>query len=393
VDSTVSKVLRQKEKYLNPDDRSSSPIRKNKVKSPDVEKTLSAWFRRENAKRAVMDDEIQEQYRHFSLGTAGSADPVNTALSSTWLAKFKQKNGMEGGKLVRRQSETSIPDSARMSPAPTPSQPSSALSPASPQGRISPAAGEDDRDTAAGSYMDFQLDAHGLGPRQSNASLSSNFTDNATSSFSGSALSPTAPFNFSSPDPGSGRFLPHDQARGIPPSASNFHRPRSQTFPTLDLEYINQPQQAEALTPKFQPSATAPSSALDSPMNDPSSAVFEDTIALSQLRRSSSNSSFGPRSAGPNGPLSATSVGSSPTSPTHEDARRAADTLLQFIKNASAQFADAAEYDAVARLVEKLRIRPGFGMTAMGGLSRIPEGEVEMANAPAALKVETTMGA
>lgn len=42
-DSTVSKVLRQKEKYLFQDDGSRSPIKRAKGRSPDLERTLAVW--------------------------------------------------------------------------------------------------------------------------------------------------------------------------------------------------------------------------------------------------------------------------------------------------------------------------------------------------------------
>lgn len=41
--STVSKVLRQKEKYLFQDDGSRSPIKRAKGRSPDVERALAVW--------------------------------------------------------------------------------------------------------------------------------------------------------------------------------------------------------------------------------------------------------------------------------------------------------------------------------------------------------------
>jgi hypothetical protein len=41
--STVSKVLRQKEKYLSHEDGSRSPIKRIKGRTPDVDKTLAKW--------------------------------------------------------------------------------------------------------------------------------------------------------------------------------------------------------------------------------------------------------------------------------------------------------------------------------------------------------------
>lgn len=41
--STVSKVLRQKEKYLLQDDGSRSPVKRAKGRSPDIERALAVW--------------------------------------------------------------------------------------------------------------------------------------------------------------------------------------------------------------------------------------------------------------------------------------------------------------------------------------------------------------
>ncbi|KAK3357433.1 hypothetical protein B0T25DRAFT_604288 [Lasiosphaeria hispida] len=402
--STVSKVLRHKEKYLGQEDRSSSPIKRTKGKGVDIEKALTNYLR--NAQKtgiAVTGDDLKEKARLFSLGSA--ADNYGKTNSSAWLDKFMLKHGIGQGKLMRRASETNIPDSARGSPSLTASQPSSAISPASPSGHLSPsplsANRSDEEKESINNFMDFTSGpgAYKHSNSQSTTSLSSAFTDTAASSFSGSALSPTASFNFS-PDPNVGAFLSADQSRHISHPGgpgSNFQRPRSQTFPTLDLEYMNQPQSTEPLTPKYHISSTAPSSALESPSNEVNGPHFnlDHAVTSPQLRHSNSNGSLAGRSSTT---PAASAVGSSPNSPTQEDARRAADTLLSFIQNASG-FVDHQEYLTVVRLTEKLRIHQNQLAKAMshgmGGLSRIPEGDSEMPNAPPTqmVKVETTMGA
>lgn len=403
IDSTVSKVLRHKEKYLGQEDRSSSPIKRTKGKGADIEKALLNYVK--NAQKtgvAVTSDDLKVKARLFATTTIGSgADAFSKTGSSAWLDKFMLKHGIGHGKLMRRASETNIPDSARASPSLSASQPSSAISPASPSGHLSPSplsANRSDEDKESiGNFMDFNSAPGGYkhANSQSTTSLSSAFTDTAASSFSGSALSPTASFNFS-PDPNVGGFLSADQSRQIPPggAASNFQRPRSQTFPTLDLEYMNQPQTSEPLTPKYHVSSTAPSSALESPANDVTGSHFnlDHAVTSPQLRHSSSNSSIAGRAATS---ATASAVGSSPSSPTQEDARRAADTLLSFIQSANG-FVDHNEYLTVVRLTEKLRIHQNQLVKAMshgmGGLSRIPEGDSEMTNAPpVSMKVETTM--
>jgi Tc5 transposase DNA-binding domain len=407
INSTVSKVLRHKEKYLCPEDRSNSPIKRSKGKGVDIEKALTNFLR--NAQKtgmAVTGDDLKEKARLFSTTMGSSGDSYAKTNSTAWLDKFMLKHGIGPGKLMRRASETNIPDSIRGSPSLTSSQPSSAISPASPSAHLSPsplsANRSDEEKENMNSFMDFttESNAYKHSNSQSTTSLSSAFTDTAASSFSGSALSPTASFSFS-PDPNVGGFLTADQSRQLPShggSASNFQRPRSQTFPTLDLEYMNQPQTTEPLTPKYHVSSTAPPSAIESAASEPAASHFglDHTVASPQLRHSSSNSSITARTS--TTPVTTSAV-SSPSSPTQEDARRAADTLLSFIQNVGG-LVDRDEYMAVVRLTEKLRIHQNQLAKAathgMGGLSRIPEGDSEMPNAPppgGMIKTEQTMGA
>ncbi|KAK3302134.1 uncharacterized protein B0T15DRAFT_293653 [Chaetomium strumarium] len=398
--STVSKVLRNKEKYLNAEERSSSPVRRiGKGKGVDLEKTLTNFLRKaQKSGIAVTSETLKERARLFASLATG--DSFSEPISSAWLDKFMLKHGIGPGRLIRRASETNIPDSIRASGSPSlaPSQPQSAISPASPSGHLSPsplsANRSDEEKESMNSFMDFTADGvYKHSNSQSTTSLSSAFTDAATPSFPGSAISPTASFNFS-PDSNVGSFLPADQSRQLPGHGAGFQRPRSQTFPTLDLEYMNQPQSTEPATPKYHVSSTAPSSALEASTQEHNGSSFSFEQAVSpQLRRSSSNSSIAGRSTTTTAMSSA--VGPSPGSPTQEDARRAADTLLSFISNASG-FVDHHEYLTVVRLTEKLRIHQSqlakAAIHGMGGLSRIPEGDNEMPNAPPSMmKAESTM--
>ncbi|EAQ90955.1 hypothetical protein CHGG_02890 [Chaetomium globosum CBS 148.51] len=393
--STVSKVLRNKDKYLNSEERSSSPVKRTgKGKGANVEKALANYLQKAKKNGIVVTREALKE-RALAFTSLASGDSLLEFTSTSWLDKFMSKHGIGSSRLIRRASETNIPDSMRTSGSPSlaPSQPHSAISPASPSGHLSPsplsANKSDEEKENLNSFMGFAADgAYRNTTSQSTASLSSAFTDAATPSFSGSAISPTASFNFS-PDANVGAFLTGDRGGHLPPHGAGFQRPRSQTFPTLDLEYMNQPQPTEPATPKYHVPSTAPSSALES--NGPNFS-FDQAVSPPQLRHSSSNSSI-TRSA--TTPVTCSAVGSSPGSPTQEDARRAADTLLSFITSASG-FVDQNEYMAVVRLTEKLRLHQTQLAKAaahgMGGLSRIPEGDSEMPNAPPSMmKVEASM--
>ncbi|EPQ63700.1 hypothetical protein BGT96224_5103, partial [Blumeria graminis f. sp. tritici 96224] len=101
----VSKVLRQKEKYLSPEDRSSPPIKYGKGRFPDIERALSNWVR--NAQKQgleLTDDAIQEKAEYFAA-TVGYGENRSKSNSSNWLGKFKQKHGICNNKPMRRRSE------------------------------------------------------------------------------------------------------------------------------------------------------------------------------------------------------------------------------------------------------------------------------------------------
>ncbi|RYP50452.1 hypothetical protein DL768_004044 [Monosporascus sp. mg162] len=401
--STVSKTLRYKERWLNYEERGGSPIQRTKGKSPpDIERALAVWVKGMQKKgHAFTDSQMEERAKVFCAGQESALKMI----TSTWLEKFKQKHGIGPGKLIRRASETAIPDSTHRleteSPLVSASQTPNGISPASPTGRLSPttSSAHPDSKEALSGFMELEGSNYKHPQAQSTASLSSAVTDPPSSTFSGSAFSPTSQFTFS-PDPNTGMF--GDQNR-VPSEGSNFHRPRSQTFPNLEqLEYINQPKNGESLAPKYSASGTAPSSALGSPAHEISapSLGLDSSISSPALRRVGSSNSLGGRSTG-SGAVSGTPIGSSPSSPTQEDARRAADTLLSFISSVSPTgMFDQNEYNAIVRLTEKLRLqhqqqqqqqlgapKAGSSSHGLGGLSRIPEGDVDM-TPPAHLNVK-----
>lgn len=443
----MSKVLRHKEKYLNTEDRSQSPIKRAKHKLPDIDKAMASWVKRQQKFGLdISDDELLQQAHHFAINTGSNQGSVFKAITHRWVDKFKQKHGIGMPRLLRRASETNILHHAKMSSG-SPALGRSGLFSGSPTEQSSPmSADKSDDDGLQGlGLMNFAPTGGGGTSRgrgmggayepsssQSATSINSALTDTGASSFSGSGLSSSAHFSFS-PDPQVGGFLPADQTTRQMQvgagSGSGFQRPRSQTFPTLDLEYMTQQVSTEPSTPRFQSSTTAPSSAMDSPAQEMNPLPFgiDNTVTSPpHLHRSSSNGSMtgtghsntttslqalGSNSGGSTGGggVSSTPVGSSPASPSQEDARRAADTLLNFIQNAaSSVLVDQSEYSAVLSLTEKLRIhhqqqqhhhhhshlvKSASVPTGMGGLSRIPEGDTETPSpaTTAGSKVEISM--
>ncbi|CAG7557709.1 unnamed protein product [Fusarium equiseti] len=359
--STVSKVLRHKDQYLKRDQEpENAAVKRGKGKHPDFDRTLSNYVRRQQQRGfQVSDEEIMEQARLFAHAS-GNQESVLNNLNSSWLQKFKQKHGIGAGKLMRRASEANIPDSARLSTLATRS---SDLSPASPTGQLSPLSGSRSDEEAHVDGIDFDF-GYKHPESQSTTSLSSDFRDNAASSFSTGTMSPTGTFTFS-PDPNVGGF----------PMDFQHREKRSNTFPSLNIDYVNQISSTEPMTPRHPPSSTAPSSALESPQHELQAPFSIDTNVNSpppMLRRSSSNSSINRSTVVTTG-TSSTPVDSSPVSPSQEDARRAAQTLLNYIQSAGTF--DTNDYMSIVQLTKKLKIHQG--RPSIGGLSRIPEGDVE----------------
>ncbi|KAI1096439.1 hypothetical protein F5B19DRAFT_147110 [Rostrohypoxylon terebratum] len=407
--STVSKVLRRKELYLNLDSQGGSPVKKSKGKSPpDIERALANWVRGQQKKGVVVSDsQMEEKARVFCTG---SDSPLKT-ITASWIEKFKQKHNIGPGKLIRRASETAIPDNARLdtgSPLLSTTQTPGGISPASPITQATspqPSSAiekSDSKENLSTGFMDFETNGYRHPHSQSSTSLSSAVTDPPSSTFSAGAFSPGSQFNFS-PDPNSGMFGDRNQIPGNP----NFQRPRSQTVPDLGhLEYINQSQSTEPLTPKYSQSGTAPSSALESPAHEipaPNFGNLDSAISPpTPLHHVSSNSSLTGRSSCSGVAVSGTTLGSSPSSPTQEDARRAADTLLSFMQQfKTTGLVDQNDFLTILGLTEKLGLQSQQQMVlpqsnlatqGFGGLSRIPEGDTEMTTAPSPLvKNETTM--
>lgn len=383
--STVSKVLRQREKYLYPEDRSLSPVKRAKGKFPDIERALSNWVRNNQKKGVPLTDAAIKEKARFFATTVGNDDSHLKTNSATWLEKFKQKNGIGSGRLSRRASETNISDSGSLNPdsaGPSVAHTPNGISPTSPGGLPSPSplsatkSNDDLRSESLNGYIDFNQGNGGYrhSNSQSTTSLSSAFTESQPS-FSGGPTSPTTPFAFS-PDNNSNSWLPSHQAR-IPPPGNNFQRPRSQTFPMLGIDpsFISS-QSSEPLTPKYLP-GTEPSSALDSPIQEiPHPFGMDSAISSPPLHHSSSNGSMAPppTSSTPiSGTLQSPPGSSAPSSPSPDDARRALDTLLNYFQQ-TPNGLDQNEYMTMVKLTEKIRLQ---GSPLPGGLHRIAEQEVE----------------
>ncbi|KAL6895966.1 hypothetical protein HDV57DRAFT_512475 [Trichoderma longibrachiatum] len=381
--STVSKVLRHKDQYLKQDpEPDNSALKRLKGKHPDFDRTLSNYVRRQQQRGfEVKDEEIIEQARLFARAS-GSQDRSLTNINSNWLLKFKQKHGIGAGRLMRRASETNIPDRITM---PTTmahfpgDKTATTISPVSPTQQLSPlSASRSDEDLQAEGH-DFHFQ-YGHTGSHSSTSLAGDLRDSSVS-FAGGTMSPTAPFHFS-PDSNMGSFQNSLHIQPAAVSEFQHHGKRSNTFPSLNIECVHQDAGAGPLTPR-NASTIASSSALESPPNDVRNTSFTlDTTVSSPpaLRRSSSNSSMIARSNNPStntSSVSSNTADSSPTSPTPEDARRAAETLLSYLHRMTPNGPfDKGEYATIVQLTKKLQLHQHQSTRpSIGGLSRIPEGD------------------
>ncbi|CBY00671.1 hypothetical protein LEMA_P018010.1 [Plenodomus lingam JN3] len=362
--STVSKVLRQKEKYLYQDDGSRSPIKRSKGKFPDIERTLSNWARNHQRQGLPLSDAIIREKARFFAQTVGNSESHLKTNSTSWLEKFKQKNHLMGarsrkGSIAEESEGTSNPPSNDHTPG--------AISPTSP-GALSPnnasmktKKSEENLKTESPDTYDFSNQRRPF-HSQSNTSLSSVFTDNAPSSFSAGPTSPTSLSSpFFTPDSACGPnpFVGNRQPASGQPGSANFQRPRSQTFPMLVgvEQYMSPPGSTDALTPKYISSNT-----LDSPMAEMPGGlpVIDETMSLSPTQVTNSMQPP-PVPMGTTGTTEDKGSSNEPspiTTPSQEEAARALQLVINFFQSQNAGFVvEPQEYVAIGRLLEKLRIK------------------------------------
>ena len=370
----MSKVLRQKEKYLYQDDGSRSPIKRSKGKFPDIERALANWARNHQRQGLPLSDAIIRDKARFFAQTVGNSDSHLKANSTSWLEKFKQKNHLMGarsrkGSIAEESEGTSNPPSNVQTPG--------AISPSSPGG-ASPSAATVSAKKSTENLKSESPDAYDFSNQrrpfhsQSSTSLSSVFTDTAPSSFSAGPTSPTSLSSpFFTPDSACGPspFMGRQAANGQPGS-SNFQRPRSQTFPMLVgvEQYMSPPGSSDALTPKF-----ISSSALDSPMTELPGSLAAIDEAMSVSPTQVTHSMQPPPLPSSHNDEKGSSTDSSPITPSQEEAARALELVMNFFQSQNADFVvEPQEYVTIGKLMEKLRIKRS-SESLPSGMRRISE--------------------
>ncbi|KAI4195743.1 MAG: hypothetical protein LQ350_007024 [Teloschistes chrysophthalmus] len=382
--STVSKVLRHKEKYLHPEDGSRSPIKRSKGKFPDIERAVSNWAKNHQRQGLPLSNEMIRDKARIFANTVGSSDCITKVNTSVWLEHFKQKNGLLGAR-PPDSSEVEDSEMAQTLDPPSGSQTPHGLSPTSPTEQ-QPTSPDQETETSEGASR-FR-DPHSTFRRthsESNNPHASYFPgSNLPSTFSPNIRSPTSPYFSPVSSCGPSPSI-QSQAPRLPTLAPADSRPRRQTFPTITPPTSTTSTEPPLSTSKaFQQSMTA--SALESPLEEMEDSSFDidspmhntsNILASNNINRSSI-------ALPPNPPLISTSTSpiinntSTPTitpspssatssAPSPDEARRALEIVMSFF-HASPTPLDPQDYITMGKLMEKLKLRgyelPG-GMRAM----------------------------
>ncbi|KAJ6144430.1 hypothetical protein N7470_008325 [Penicillium chermesinum] len=360
--STVSKVLRQKDKYLNPEDGSRSPIKRAKGKVPDIEKALSNWLRNYQGKGLPINDEMIREKALFFASNCGCPDGKQKVLTAAWLEKFKQRNGLLGAKArkgsldARRGSGSISPTHIITDHANGARQSPSRRSSVSPQNGIgspispthSDGGGKRDLPELAGGYQQIH-------------------TKSTTPLDTGSTgmVSPTSTLVSESP------FTPTSQTRAL--SGSNLSRPRSQTFPLVPID----PTLVTADDSMDHQSDNHNVAILESPLEfgDEDSHVAKDNDPRKFIKRNRSNPEIKSKSMQPPASVTKSSVSSpvlGPGSPTQDEARHAFETVIKYFERQPTSLT-AQEYMTMGKLMERLELAKNQQNAVGAGLPRIDE--------------------
>lgn len=352
-------MLRQKEKYLNAEDTTRSPIKRAKGRVPDIEKALSNWARNYQKQGFPLTDAQIREKAMFFASTCGSPDGKEKVLTTRWLEKFKQKHTL--GSKSRKSSFASAKSD---STSPTRLSINSALasavqsptliSPTSPTGFISPTS---------------------LSPTQSHENIKTNLAESladlaeyqrnnkamTSPDTTASSLSPgvTSPTSFMS-DPFS--------------SAADANKPRSEAFPfgTVDPNMISEQQQHQQ-SPLEQPQPHPLSlPILESPFEEHNTNNVTDLSNTVKRNRSHPEIKARPIYPAIYSKSATVSPISPPGSPTQDEARQALELVMNYFQQQPTGLC-AQEYFTMGKLMERLDLAKNQSHMLPGGFTRIEE--------------------
>lgn len=354
-------MLRQKEKYLSPDDGGRSPIKKSRGKLPDIEKALSNWVKKRQREGSQLSDTMIREKALFFASTVGGPDGRLKILNSNWLAEFKQKNCLTipasrnnsidtANSLDSSSNEHSVVQTPNvLSP-----DPSATTSPSS----VSPKQ-EQDEPTRASAHTTPKLDSSDFtgGLPQYNNSVRGKSRSPSVSNQANGLFTCEDPFEMS------GDAKP-------PNGAGNPKRPRSQTFPITATEPGVVPNgTSDHTSPKSQPvcqtSMAAPAIAGDEVHCPTEATAMKRNHSNPEIKITPMRPPPLPKSSTASSPVN------SPDSPTQDEARKALELVMNYFQHQPSGLV-AQDYVTIGKLMERLELAQNQA-AAQRSLQRIDE--------------------
>ena len=346
-------------------EEATSPVKKSKVKLPDIERALANWVRNEQKKGVTITDEkLKKQARFFST-TSPTNESQLQITSTAWLERFKQNNTINTAAKKGKPSNSDlvIVDSNTTSLSDTPID----SSPVSSVGLASPPISPDDIISQRDPNGDGADDFFEYGNRErfrDTTSLEHVLSSDLESSTA--VLSPVSPELSRSAGAA---------ANEPPPFSSNFSRQRSQTFPITEMETTSasRPPSSHNRGPPAGPVRSVTSDMIERPISiNPRQTVkrhksVPDIHDPEPVRFSSMQPPPLPKSS-ENSPII-----QQRSSPTPEDAQYALDLLKSFFEaqQRTNVMNDGDAYIMIGKLMEKLKLlqRPSdLDLTLPGGM-------------------------
>ena len=341
-------------------EEATSPVKKSKVKMPDIERALINWARNEQKKGTTLTDEKLKKQARFFATTSPTSESQQQITSSGWLEQFKQKYTIKTSHKKSRSGSVTIAivDSSTTSLSDTPID----RSPVSSVGLASPPISPDDiigqsNGEGADDFFDYANKAR----FRDTTSLEHVLARDLESSV---VISPVSP--------DMGRI---DSADGDdhPSLASNFLRQRSQTFPVIDMEINGSSRPASSHSKNHSvPIRSMSSDILDEPTSiNPRHTVkrhksVPDIHDPEQVHFSPMAPPPLPRS------LEGSPIIGGGSSPTPAEAQNALDVLKSFFQSQQRTHIvnDGDAYIMIGKLMEKLKLfqRPENDLQLPGGM-------------------------
>ncbi|CDM33796.1 transcriptional regulator family: Centromere protein B, DNA-binding region [Penicillium roqueforti] len=355
--STVSKVLRQKEKYLNPEDGSRSPIKRAKGRVPDIERALSNWAKNLHSQGHPLSDEMIKEKALFFASICGCPEGKEKVSTAAWLEKFKQKNNLLGAKM--RRGSTGI-RSCSNSPIQLNTEFGSALR--SP-GSHSPTSSIDSFGSPL-SPTSQERNKHDMAELPDLTGGYQHGYSNSTTSLDTSSAGMVSP------------TTPTSQSR-LPFTNSDTNRLHSQTSPPVPIDptLLSADDTTDPHRQKRELQQSLTVSTLQSPleMDDSKPAMFP-VRQTNVIKRNRSNPEITTKYMPPRSKSTTISPVSSPGSPTQDEARRALELVINYFDHQPAGLA-AQEYMTIVKLMERLELARSQAGFLLSGLPRIDEHE------------------